>query len=210
MIIFTFIFSGLANIPSDGAPYQIFSFCALVPWYYFSGSLNKSTTSLLNTSSMFTKVYFPRIIIPLVPVLSGLVDFFISFLVLIILLFYFEVSLSFNVIFLPFLVLIMCLVSFGSGLWLSALALQYRDVRYAVNYFTQILMYAAPVVWPMSILTEKYGESFTFWYGLYPMVGVIEGFRSILVTQSSIAWNHIFLGFSASLILTVFRNCIFS
>ena len=203
MVIFTFIFSGLAKIPSDGVPYQIFSFCALVPWYYFSSSLNKSTNSLLSASGMFTKVYFPRIIIPLVPIISGLVDFLISFLVLIIMMFYYDVSISITIIYLPFLVLIICLFSFGIGLWLSALALQYRDVKYAISYFSQILMYAAPVVWPMSVLSEKYGDSFTFWYGLYPMVGVIEGFRSILLTGGNIPWEQIFLGFTVAILLTI-------
>ena len=159
MIVFTFIFGNLARIPSDGIPYPVFSYCALVPWIYFSGSLTKSSASLLQSIGIFTKIYFPRIFIPLTPVLAGLADFFIALSVLFLMMFYFNIKLTITILFLPILIVIVLFTSFGLGLWLSALAIQYRDVRHAVQFLTQIMMYAAPVVWPFSLFKEKFGES---------------------------------------------------
>jgi lipopolysaccharide transport system permease protein len=201
MIIFSFIFGNLAQIPSDGIPYSIFSYAALVPWTYFSSSLTKSAGSLIQSINVLTKIYFPRIYIPLAPVLAGLLDFLISLSVLFLMMIYFKINLSFNILFLPILILIAVVTSFGLGLWLSALAIQYRDIRHAVQYLTQLMMYAAPVVWPFSMMSEKYGETFALYYSIYPMVGVIEGFRSCLLNTNAIPWESIVIGgFSGFLI----------
>lgn len=203
MIIFSIVFGNLAKIPSDGVPYPIFSYVALVPWTYFSTALTKSSQSLIMGASMLSKVYFPRLIMPVAPVLAGLLDFLISLSVVGILMIYFDIVPSINVIWLPFLVIIMIITSTGIGLWLSALAVQYRDIRYAVQFLTQLLMYAAPVVWPVSIFYEKFGEKLTYIYSLYPMVGVIEGFRSALIGATPMPVEIILIGLLSSLVIFI-------
>ena len=203
MIIFSIIFGELAKIPSDGIPYPIFSYTALVPWVYFSSSMTKSTQSLIGSTGIFTKVYFPRIIIPLIPVIAGLVDFIIALGIVFIMLFWYEITLTWNILWLPLFILIMILTSSGIGMWLSALAIQYRDIRHAINFLSQLMLYAAPVVWPMSLLKDKFGDSIAFWYGLYPMAGVIEGFRYALIGQNIMQWSLVLLGGIAGIILFV-------
>jgi len=202
MILFSLIFGKLAKVSSDGVPYPIFSYVALVPWTYFSNSMTKSTESLVKSAGIFSKVYFPRLIIPLTPVIAGLVDFFIASSVVGIMMFYFNVFPNFNIIYLPLLILIMIVTSSGIGIWFSALAIQYRDVRYTMQFFAQLLMYAAPVVWPFSIFMEKYGE-YTYLYALYPMVGVIEGFRSALIGTNQMPWDIILIGTLSSLLIFI-------
>ena len=194
MIVFSIIFGSLARIPSDGIPYPVFSYIALVPWTYFSTAMTKSTQSLISSTSIFTKVYFPRLIIPLTPVISGLVDFIIALGVVGVLMAYFHIVPTWNILWLPLLVVIMVMTSAGIGMWLSAMAIQYRDVRYAIQFLSQLLMYAAPVVWPVSLLSEKFGDNIAMWYGLYPMAGVIEGFRSALIGTNPMPWNLIIMG----------------
>tara|TARA_B100000287_G_scaffold435311_1_gene502996 strand:+ start:2642 stop:3481 length:840 start_codon:yes stop_codon:yes gene_type:complete len=203
MIIFSFIFGNLAKIPSDNIPYPIFSYVALVPWTYFSTAMTKSTQSLITTAGIFTKVYFPRLIIPITPVLAGLVDFLIAFCVIGLLMFYYSFIPSLNILFIPYLTLIMIIFSAGVGLWLSALALQYRDIRHAIQFLSQLLMYMAPVVWPVSLISEKFGENVAFWSGLYPMVGVISGFRSSVIGQSPMPWELINLGAFSALFIFI-------
>ncbi len=169
MIVFTVIFGRLASVPSDGVPYPIFSYAALVPWTYFSTSLTGSTQSLINNVNMVTKVYFPRLVIPMTPVFAGLVDFAIAFAVLLAMMAWYRIIPTWNVVFLPFLVLLMVLTAGGIGMWFSALAIQYRDIRLAIPFIAQILMYAAPVVWPASLVPTPLRPI----YGLYPMAGVI-------------------------------------
>jgi len=194
MIIFSIIFGELAKIPSDGIPYPIFSYTALVPWVYFSSSMTKSTQSLVGSTGIFTKVYFPRMIIPLTPVIAGLVDFLIALGIVFIMLFWYGIVPTWNILWLPVFIFIMILTSSGIGMWLSALAIQYRDIRHAINFLSQLMLYAAPVVWPMSLLKDKFGDSIAFWYGLYPMAGVIEGFRYAIIGQNIMQWNLILLG----------------
>ena len=194
MIVFSIVFGGLAKVPSDGIPYPVFSYVALVPWTYFSTAMTKSTQSLIGGAGIFTKVYFPRLIIPLTPVIAGLVDFIIALGVVGVLMAYFHIVPTLNVLWLPLLVIIMIMTSAGIGMWLSALAIQYRDIRHAIQFMSQLLMYAAPVVWPVSLLSEKFGDSVLLWYGLYPMVGVIEGFRSALIGTNPMPWNLILMG----------------
>lgn len=191
MIVFTFVFGRLAGIASDGIPYPIFSYAALIPWTYFSNTLNTSGTSLINNSSVFTKVYFPRIIIPLTPVLSKLVDFSISFLVLIVLMFYYGYFPTLKFFLIPLLLVLMLMTSIGLGSWLSALSIQYRDVKFGITFAVPLLMYAAPVVFPASLIVDKLGYKAYLLYGLYPMTGVIEGFRAAVVPSKAIPWDLI-------------------
>ncbi len=197
MIIFSIVFGKLAKVPSDGIPYPIFSFAALVPWTYFATSLTQSTQSLVTNANMLSKVYFPRLIIPMTPVLAGLVDFVIAFSILVVLMFWYGIVPTANILYLPLLVGLMLLTASGVGMWLSALAIQYRDIKHAIQFVVQLLMYAAPVVWPVSLIPEKY----RLVYGLYPMVGVIEGFRSSLLGTHPMPWDIIIPGAIASIFL---------
>ena len=194
MIIFSIIFGGLAKIPSDSIPYPIFSYAALIPWTYFSSSMTFSTQSLISGKAIFTKVYFPRLIIPLTPVLSKLVDFAISFLILFGLMFWYNILPTINIIWIPVLILLMILTASGIGMWLSAMAIQYRDIPHGIQFLSQLLMYAAPVVWPVSLISEKFGETAILYYSLYPMVGVIEGFRSALLGHNPMPWDILGIG----------------
>jgi len=190
MIVFTVIFGRMLHVSSDGKPYAVFSYVALLPWTYFSQALAGATGSLIQGASLFTKVYFPRAFLPLVPVLSKLVDFAIAFGVLLGLMVWFRLVPSWRVVFLPLLMALMVLTASGVGMFLAALAIQYRDVRHAMAFVIQALMYAAPVVWP----TSKLPPEFRLWYGLYPMVGVIEGFRVALLNTGPMPWDLIGLG----------------
>jgi len=194
MIVFSVVFGRLAKIPSDGIPYPIFSYAALVPWTYFSAAMTGSTSSLISTTGIFTKVYFPRLIIPLTSVLSKLVDFGIAFVILFGLMAWYGILPTINIIWVPLLILLMILTSAGIGMWLSALAIQYRDIPQGVHFLSQLLMYAAPVVWPVSLIAGKLGDTAKLFYGLYPMVGVIEGFRSALLGQNPMPWDLIGMG----------------
>jgi lipopolysaccharide transport system permease protein len=198
MVIFSIVFGRLAKIPSDGVPYPIFAFVALVPWTYFSTAMTSSSNSLVSNTNLLTKVYFPRLIIPVTPVLSGLVDFGIAFLMLVGMMAWFKIAPTWNVVFLPFLLLLMISSASGIGMWLSALAIQYRDIKFGVPFLAQLLLYAAPVVWPVSLVSSTY----RLVYGLYPMAGVIEGFRSALLGTNPMPWDLIAMGtLSTSLIL---------
>jgi lipopolysaccharide transport system permease protein len=198
MMIFSVVFGKLAKIPSDGVPYPIFAFVALVPWTYFSTAMTSSSNSLVGNTNLLTKVYFPRLIIPMTPVLSGLVDFGIAFVMLGGMMAWFRIVPTWNVVFLPLLMFLMICSASGIGMWLSALAIQYRDIKYAVPFLSQILLYAAPVVWPVSLVPAKY----RLIYGLYPMAGVLEGFRSALLGTNPMPWDLIAMGtISTSLIL---------
>jgi len=191
MIVFSVVFGKLADVPSDGIPYPIFSYAALIPWTYFSNTLNASGTSLISNASMFTKVYFPRLIIPLTPVLSKLADFAISFVLLIVLMFYYGYFPTSKLFILPLLILIMMIAATGLGCWLSALAIQYRDVKFGITFAVPLLMYVAPVVFPASLVLKKFGGDVYLLYGLYPMTGVIEGFRAAVVSNKAIPWDLI-------------------
>ena len=199
MIVFSVVFGRLAKVPSDGIPYPIFSYAALLPWTYFSTSLNKSTLSLISNANMLTKVYFPRIFIPFTPVFAGLIDFAIAFFVLAGMMVWYGITPTSNFAFLPLLILMMVLTAAGIGMWLSALAIQYRDIRHAIQFITQILMYAAPVVWPVSLIPEKY----RIIYAAYPMAGVIEGFRSSLIGAKPMPWDLIAVGSITALVIAV-------
>lgn len=206
MVVFTIIFGNLASMPSDGIPYPLFSFAALLPWTYFSTSMATSTSSLVSSSGMLSKVYFPRLIIPTAPVLGNLVDLFIGLALLGLLMVYFGVMPGMELVFLPLLILLMVVTSLGIGLWLSALAVQFRDINQAMTFIVQLGMYAAPVVWPISLITKKFpdhGELLVNLFGIYPMVGVIEGFRSCILGATPMPWNLIGIGYLSGLLLLI-------
>ncbi len=203
MVVFTIIFGNIAEVSSDGVPYSIFNYTALVPWTYFAAALSASTLSLVGNTNMLSKVYFPRLIYPLAPVFAKLVDFAIAFVIILVMMIWFNIRPTYNVIFLPYLVLLMIATAAGVGMWLSALAVLYRDVKHALQFATQLLMFAAPVVWPVSSLTERFGETATLIYGLYPMAGVIEGFRAALLGTTPMPWDLIAMGSFSALLLTV-------
>lgn len=202
MLVFTVIFGNLAKMPTNGIPYPIFSFAAVLPWSYFSAAMTNSTNSLIGSANLLSKVYFPRIVIPLTPVLSKLVDFFIAFTVLVVLMLFYRMTPSINLLALPLLILIMIMTAAGIGMWLSSLAIQYRDIKFIVPVMVQLMMYAAPVVFPSTLILEKFGESAYKLYALYPMAGVIEGFRAA-VCGYELPWNFIAIGAISGFVIFV-------
>jgi len=177
MLVFTVVFGKLAKMPSDGVPYPLFSYAALLPWNYFAQGLTSSSDSLVGSANLIKKVYFPRLAIPVAAVCGGVVDFLIAFGVLLLMMGYFGVTPTGNIVWLPLFLLLALVTALGVGLWLSALNVQYRDVKYTVPFLVQFWMYATPIVWPSSLLPEPWKTV----YGLNPMAGVVEGFRWALL-----------------------------
>ena len=173
MAIFTLVFGHFAKIPSDGLPYSVFALTALLPWTYFSAALSRSGTGLVNNANLITKVYFPRLLIPLADVITPAVDFFFAFLVLLGLIAWFGIVPTWGVLALPLFFLLAMSTALAIGLWLSPLQARYRDVGHAIPFVIQFWMFASPVVYPVSLVPE----SLRLVYSLNPMVGVIEGFR---------------------------------
>jgi lipopolysaccharide transport system permease protein len=177
MIVFSLFFGRLAKVPSDGIPYPLFSYAALVPWGFFANGLSMASNSLVDSANLIRKVYFPRLAIPLATVLSGVVDFVFALAMLLGMMFYFDITPTVNVIWLPLLLLLALVTSLGVSLWLSAMNVQFRDVRYTIPFLTQLWLFATPIAYPSSLLAEPWRTL----YGLNPMVGVVEGFRWALV-----------------------------
>lgn len=177
MIVFSLFFGKLAKMPSDGIPYPIFAFAALVPWTFFSNGLTQSGNSLIQSAGMLKKVYFPRLIVPISSVISGAVDFVFAFIVLIGMMFWYGIIPTANVVWLPLLLVLAFGTAVGVGLWLSAMNVQFRDVRYTIPFLTQFWLFATPIAYPSSLLSEPWRTI----YGLNPMVGVVEGFRWALL-----------------------------
>jgi lipopolysaccharide transport system permease protein len=198
-IVFTIVFGRLAKVSSDGIPYALFSFLGLWPWTYFAGTLTDSSTSLIANANMITKVYFPRLVLPLSSIFSKLLDFLIGLIVVVGFLIYYKVMPGFNIIWAIPLTVQLLLASLGIGLILSAMAVQYRDVKYALTFVVQILMYAAPVVYSTSAVPAR----FQFMFSLNPMVGVIEGFRAAFLDRP-MPWEWIWPGTIVSIILFLF------
>jgi lipopolysaccharide transport system permease protein len=173
MLVFSLFFGRLARIPSQGLPYPIFYYSALLPWMYFAGALQNATSTIVENQRLITKVYFPRLVLPFSSVLSGLVDFGISFLMFVAMMFYYAIRPGWALLMLPAFLLLSVLTALGMGLWLSALNAIYRDVRYVVPFLIQFWMFASPVAYPSSLVPAKW----RWLYGLNPMAGVIEGFR---------------------------------
>ncbi|MCI0416468.1 ABC transporter permease [bacterium] len=180
MLVFSLFFGKLGKIPSDGIPYPLFSYSALLPWNFFAQSINEASNSLVGSSNLIRKVYFPRLVIPIAGVLAGLVDFGIAFVVLIGMIIYYKVHFTLNLLLLPLFLLLAIGASLGVGFWLSALNVKYRDVRFTLPFLTQFWLFATPVAYPSSMLSEPWRTL----YGLNPMVGVVEGFRWALLNTS--------------------------
>lgn len=179
MVIFSVIFGQLAKLPSDGIPYPIFSYVALLPWNLFSGALTRAGTSLVGNANLLTKVYFPRLLIPFSAVAAGLVDFAIAFLILLGMMLFYRTPLTWNILWLPPLVLLALLSAIAVGLWLSAMNVQYRDVQYMIPFLVQAWMYASPVAYSAGLVPST--GVWRIIYGLNPMAGVIQGFRWALL-----------------------------
>ena len=199
MVVFSLFFGHLARMPSDGLPYPIFTFAALVPWTFFANGLSQSSNSLVGSSNLITKVYFPRLIVPLASVFSGIVDFLIAFGVLLVIMLYYGLVPTLNILWLPLFVLLSLVTSLGVGLWLSALNVKYRDVRYIVPFVTQFWLFATPIAYPSSLLREPWRTI----YGLNPMVGVVEGFRWALLRTSTVPGPIVAVSASAAVLILV-------
>lgn len=180
MVIFSIFFGRLAKVPSDGLPYPIFAYTALLPWQLFSHALTESGNSLVANQQLIKKVYFPRLAIPIAAVLAGLVDFAIAFVVLLGMMLYYGIYPTVAIVFLPLFILFAIATALAAGLWLSALNVEYRDVRYIIPFLTQFWLFATPVAYPSSLVPEPWRA----FYGLNPMAGVVEGFRWALLGKS--------------------------
>ncbi|MCY3012590.1 MAG: ABC transporter permease [Planctomycetota bacterium] len=197
MIVFTIVFGMFAKMNSDGIPYALFSFCALVPWSYFSNALLDSGNSLVSQADMLSKVYFPRLVLPLSAILAKLVDLGIALMVLGGMMVWYQRPPTWGIVMLPLLIWIMMMTAGGLGMILTSMAIQYRDVKHAMNFLVQLLMYSAPVVYPATLVPEWLQP----YYSLNPMVGVIEGFRSALLGTRDMPWSWIGTGLITSTLL---------
>ena len=199
MLVFSLFFGRLGKIPSDGVPYPIFSYAALLPWQYFATALGSSADSLVGSANLLSKVYFPRLIIPMSSVLPAAVDFAIAFVVLLGMMFFYGIVPTWNIVWLPLFLLLALMTALGVGLWLSAMNVQYRDIRYTVPFITQFWMFASPVVYPSSMIPEQWRPL----YGVNPMAGVIEGFRWALLDTATAPGPLVAVSVVVALVLLV-------
>ena len=200
MVVFTLFFGRLAKMPSDGIPYPIFVYAGLLPWTYFANALSTSGNSLVGSANLITKVYFPRLIIPASASMAGLLDFFIAMLVMGAMMIYYQFVPSIGILLFPFLVGLTFLCAVGVGLWLSALNVQYRDIRYVIPFLVQLWMFVSPVIYPVSMVPQKY----QWLLALNPMGGVIEAYRASLLGHMPINWS--LLGLSTVVIIILFLS----
>lgn len=199
MLIFSIFFGRLVKVPSDGIPYPLFSFTALVPWTFFANGLNLSSNSLISSANLLKKVYFPRLAIPLATVLAGIVDFVLAFIVLLGMIVVYGVKPTINIVWTPLFLLLALVTSLGVGLWLSALNVKYRDVRYIVPFLIQIWLFSTPVAYPSSLLSEPWRTV----YALNPMVGVVEGFRWALLGTNTAPGLMVLASAAAALLILI-------
>ena len=181
MVVFSIFFGRLAKMPSDGVPYPVFAYCALLPWQLFASALSGSASSLVGSEALIKKVYFPRLVIPAAAVLDGFPDFCISFLVLVGMMLFYRQSPTVNVVFLPLLIVLALATALAVGLWLAAINVQYRDVRYTIPFLLQLWLFSTPIAYPSSLVPARWRAL----YGLNPMAGVVEGFRWALLGRGS-------------------------
>jgi len=199
MLIFTLFFGQLAGVPSDGIPYPIFAYAGLLPWTFFSNSVTGSGNSLVGSSNLITKVYFPRMIIPSAAVTAGLVDFAIAFVVLIGLMIYYKITVTWTVLMLAPLTLLTTMLALGVGMWLSALNVKYRDIRYALPFLMQLWMFVSPIIYPVSMLPARW----RWVLELNPLTGIISGFRAALLGRA-FDWTALGISTGISLALLVY------
>ena len=182
MVVFTIFFGKFAKVPSEGVPYPVFSYSALVPWTYFSGALALSGNSLIGNSNLLTKVYFPRFAIPASAALAGILDFFIASIILFGIMIYFHVSLSLDLLLWPVFVIPLIFLALGLGMIFSSLNVKYRDIKYTIPFLIQLWLFVTPIIYPISILPEKYKTIIA----LNPMTGIIEAFRSTVIPNKQL------------------------
>ncbi|MFW6083713.1 MAG: ABC transporter permease, partial [Gemmatimonadota bacterium] len=200
MIVFTVVFGGLAEIESDGLPYAVFSLCALVPWTYFSTAVNNASLSLVANPALVTKIYMPRLIIPSAPILAGLLDFAVAMVILLGMLFFFGIvpdAAALGMV--PLLLGLTMITAAGVGFWLSALNIQYRDIKHVAPFLVQLWMYGSPVVYPMSLVPDQYRLA----YSLNPLVSVVEGFRLFLAGNGTLEPRYVVVSTAVALLLLV-------
>jgi len=197
MVVFSLFFGKLAKLPSDGIPYPVFTFCALLPWKLFTYALTYSSNSLVDNANAVTKVYFPRLILPFSAVISGLIDFAIAFVVLAGIMFYYGVRPGWPVIVLPLFIILALAVAMSIGVWLSALNVKYRDIRYTIPFLSQFWLFATPVAYSSSLVPEKWQTV----YGINPMVSVVDGFRWALLGRSAPSIPMLIVSIIATVVL---------
>jgi lipopolysaccharide transport system permease protein len=196
IIIFTIVFGKVAKVQTDGTPYILFTTISILPWTYISQAMTQSSQSLLMGHAMLDKIYFPRLLFPITPVLARLVDFFISMIILFVVMVYYQVVPTWNILLLPIFFCMMIAVPTGIGMWLSALSIRFRDVKHAMPFVVRMLIYSAPIVYSASSIPERY----RIIYSLNPIVGVIEGFRACLL-NTPMPWQYIWPGIITSILL---------
>ena len=198
IMIFTIIFGKVARVSTDGVPYVLFSSVAIIPWSYIAQTMTQSSQSLISGQHMLGKIYFPRLVFPIAPVLSKFINFGISMLIISGIMVYYRVYPSVNLLFLPIFIIMMMLIPAAAGLWLSSLAIRFRDVQHIMPFFIQLLMYTAPIIYSASTIPEHY----RILYSLNPLVGVIEGFRACLL-GTPILWHYVWPGVIVGILLLV-------
>jgi len=200
MIVFTLFFGNLAKVPSDGVPYPVFNFSAMVAWTYFANAITFSGNSLIQqNAALITKVYFPRIVAPLAPVIAFLLDFAVAFVILIGMMLYYQIYPTVMILLVPLLVILMMLTASGVGMILAALNATYRDIRYTIQFLVQFWMFASPVVYPVSIIPEQY----RLLYAINPMAGIIEGFRSVLLGTVDFPAHMLMISAAVSIVIFI-------
>lgn len=199
MLIFSLFFGKLARVPSDGVPYPLFSLAGLVPWTFFANGLTQASNSLVGNANLITKVYFPRLVAPLATVLSGVIDLMLACLVLAGMMTYYHVGPSVQMVWLPFCLLLVVLVTLGTGLWLSAMNVQFRDVRYAVPFLSQLWLFATPIAYPSSLLKQPWRTLFA----INPMVGAVEGFRWAVFSAAAAPFAQVAVSFAVAVVILV-------
>jgi lipopolysaccharide transport system permease protein len=199
MVVFSILFGGLLSVPSEGVPYPVFSYAALLPWNFFAGALTRSGNSLVSDANLISKVYFPRLILPVSAVMSLVLDFAIAFIILLIMMFYYGIVPGVAVLMLPLFLLLALMTALACGVWLSAVNIKYRDVAYVIPFLTQFWLFVTPVVYPSTIIPEPW----RVFYGLNPMAGVVEGFRWALLGQDNLAWDLVFVSVLVVLALLI-------
>jgi len=200
MIVFSLFFGRLAKVPSDGIPYPIFSYAALVPWTFFSTRLAMASNSLVGSSRMLKKIYFPRLALPLSTLLGGLLDFALAFIVLLGMMLYYDITPTANVVWLPFFLFLTIITALGASLWLSAMNVQFRDIRYTVPFITQFWLFATPVAYSSSLIENPFYSAI---YALNPMVGVVDGFRWALLGTVSVQVPMLIISTVISILLLI-------
>ncbi len=199
MIVFTIVFGRIAKLPTDGIPYPVFVFTGLLPWQFFSTALSESSNSLVSNANLITKVYFPRMIVPASSIITSFVDFLISFMLMVVMMIYYQVTPSVNLVLLPFFIIFAFACSFGVGLFLTALNVKYRDFRHIIPFIVQFGLYVSPVGYSSKIVPEEW----RFLYSINPMVGVIDGFRWCILGVDNIYWTGFFISIAITMSILV-------